>query len=39
MLIMDSNHCHQTISIVYAISKGRITEVALKLETLWCTVL
>ena len=39
MSIMDSNDCHQTISIVYAISERRITEVALKLGSLWCTVL
>ena len=38
MSFMDSNDCHQTISIVYAISKTRIREVALKLGTLWSTL-
>lgn len=39
MFFMDSNHCQQTVSIVYMVSKRRISEVALKLGTLWCTVL
>lgn len=33
MSIMDSNHCHQTISIIYVISKRRIREVTLRLGT------
>ena len=35
---MDSNRCHQTISIVYVIFKRRVTELARSWDPVECSV-
>ena len=35
---MDSNRCHQTISIVYVIFKRRVTELAQSWDPVECSV-